>query len=290
MVGPDPVDRAARAFVHTLRDLGYIEGQNLILERRSLELSHERSGEIGAELARIGVDVIVTSGNDMARSVARAVPGLPIVMALSSGPVEAGLVASLARPGGNITGFTVNVGPEIEAKRLQMLKEVVPSASRISFLGDKNDWEEPRGKSVRAAAATLGVSLIHAEHTSIDHAGAFDLITRAQPDALFVARNGLWYANSKLLSEFSLKRRLPGMYPFRENVEAGGLMTYVADLPDLYRRAAGYVDKILKGVKPADLPVEQPTKFELVINLKTAKALGLIIPPTLLAQADELIE
>ena len=211
IVGPDPVDRAARTFVHTLRDLGYIEGQNLILERRSLELRHERSGEIGAELARIGVDVIVTSGNDMARSVARAAPRVPIMT--SARPVEAGLVASLARPGGNITGFTVNAGPEIEAKRLQMLKEVVPSASRISFLGDKNDWEEPRGKSVRAAAATLGVSLIHAEHTSTDHAGAFDLITGAKPDALFVARNGLWYANSKLLSEFSLTN-ISGHEPF----------------------------------------------------------------------------
>jgi len=290
MVGSDPIDRTVRAFVHTLRDLGYVEGYNLILERRSLELRHERSGEIGAELARLGVDVIVTSGNDMAIRVARTALGVPIVMALSSGPVEAGLVASLAQPGGNITGFTVNVSPEIEAKRLQMLKEAVPSASRIAFLGDMNDWEEPRGESVRAAAAMLGVSLIHTEATASNYAGAFDSITRVQPHAIFVARNGLWYANAKLLAEFGLKTRLPGTYPFRENVEAGGLMTYVAVLPDLYRRAAGYVDKILNGVKPGELPIEQPSKFELVINMKTANALGLSVPPSLLARADEVIE
>jgi ABC-type uncharacterized transport system substrate-binding protein len=290
MAGPDPIDRAAMAFVHTLRDLGYVEGSNLVLERRSLELRQERSGEIAAELASLAIDVIVTSHNETAREAARVAPGVSIVMALSSGPVEAGLVASLGRPGGNITGLTVNAGPEIEAKRLQMLKEAVPSASRIAFLGDRNDWEEPRGKSVRAAAATLGVSLIYIEHSSTNYADAFVSITRAQPHAFFVARNGLWYANSKLLADFGIEKRLPGMYPFRENVEAGGLMTYVADLPDLYRRAAGYVDKILKGAKAGDLPIEQPTKFELVINLKTAKVLGITVPPSLLARADELIE
>src|SRR5262245_1821725 len=215
MVGPDPINRAASVFVHTLRDLGYVEGHNLILERRSLELRHERSGEIGAELASLGVDVIVTSGNDMATRVARAAPGVPIVMALSSAPIEAGLVASLARPRGNITGLTVNVGPEIEAKRLQMLKEAVPSASRIAFLGDKNDWEEPRGKSVRAAALPLNISLVHAEHTATDYAGAFTWIARHQPHALFIARNSLWYVNSQLIADFALKHRLPGSYPFR---------------------------------------------------------------------------
>ena len=145
-------------------------------------------------------------------------------------------------------------------------------------------------KSVRAAAATLGVSLIHAETTSTNYAGEFDSITRAQPHALFVTRNGLWYANAKILAEFGLKTRLPGTFPFRENVEAGGLMTYVADLPDLYRRAAGYVDKILKGAKPGELPIEQPTKFELVINLKTAKTLGLTIPQSIVLRTDDVIE
>jgi putative ABC transport system substrate-binding protein len=290
MIGPDPSDRNARAFVHTLRDLGYFEGKNLVLERRSIELRYERSGEIAAELARLGVDVIVTSGNDMTSSVARVAPDVPIVMAVSSGPAEAGLVASLARPAVNITGSTVDVGPEIETKRLEMLKEAVPSASRIAFLGDKRDWERPQGQNVRAAALTLGITLIHVEHSPADYGDALALIIRDQPHALFVARNGLGYANSQLLADFGLQQRLPGAYAFRENVEAGGLLSYGADLSDLYRRAAGYVDKILKGAKPADLPMQQPTRFELIINLKTAKVLGLTMPPTLLARADEVIE
>ena len=168
-------------------------------------------------------------------------------------------MTSLSRPGGDITGFTVNAGPEIETKRLEMLKEAVPSASRVAFLGDKNDWEEPRGKSVRAAALTLGITLIHAEHTPTTYADAFSSIARERPDALFVARNALWYPNPQLIADFARAHRLPGTYPFRENVEAGGLMSFGADLSDLYRRAAGYVDRILKGAKPADLPVEQPT-------------------------------
>ena len=169
MAGPNPTAPAARAFVHAMRQLGYIEGQNLILERRSAEGRYDRFGEIAADLVRQGIDVIVTSGNDMARETARVAVGIPIVMGLSSGPVEAGLVASLARPGGYITGLTVNTSPDIETKRLQMLKETVPTALRIVFLGDKSDWEEPRGASVRAAALSKGITLIHAEHTGADH-------------------------------------------------------------------------------------------------------------------------
>jgi putative ABC transport system substrate-binding protein len=304
MNSPDPIDRNARAFVHELRDLGYIEGKNLILERRSLELRYERSGKIAAELVRLGVNVLVTSGNDMTSRVAGAAPSVPIVMAVSSGPVEAGLVASLGRPAGNITGSTVDVGPEIETKRLQILREALPSASRIAFLGDKNDWERPQGQNVRAAAATPGITLVHVEHSSTDYADGLALIIRNQPHALFVARNGLAYANSQLLADFGLQRRLPGTYPFRENVEAGGLLSYGADLSDLYRRAASYVDKILRGTKPADLPVQQPTKFERRVGedvaiptphrpgcaLKTAKALDITMPASLLARADEVIE
>jgi putative ABC transport system substrate-binding protein len=276
--------------VHALRQLGYIEGQNLILERRSAEGRYERFGEIAAELVRQGIDVIVTSGNDMARETARVAAGIPIVMGLSSDPVEAGLVASLARPGGYITGFTVNTGPEIETKRLEMLKEAVPKASRVAFVGDKNDWEEPRGLSVRAAALSMGITLIHAEHTGTEHAGAFALIARDKPDALYVARNGRWYPDPRLIADFALAHRLPGTYPFRENVEAGGMMSYGADLAHQYRRAADYVDRILRGAAPGDLPIQQPTKFELVINLKTARALELTIPPALLVRADQLIE
>jgi putative tryptophan/tyrosine transport system substrate-binding protein len=250
LTGPDPIHPLVRAFVHGLRDLGYVEGQNLILERRSAEGRFERFAEI----------------------------------------VEAGIVASLARPGGNITGFTVHPGPEFEAKRLQLLKEALPEATRVALLGLKSTWEGPDGKHVRAAARVLGVTLVHAEHTPTDYAEAFALMTRDRPHALFVARHAANYANRQLILDFAADHRLPGIFPWRENVEAGGLMSYGLSTPDVFRRAAGHVDKILKGAKPADLPVEQPTRFELVINLKTAKGLGMTVPPALLASADEVIE
>jgi putative ABC transport system substrate-binding protein len=272
-----------------LRALGYVEGQNLVLERRSAEGRFERFGEIVAELVSRKVDVIVTVSS-MANEVKRVTNTVPIVMATSVDPVGGGIVASLARPGGNITGLTTNPGPEFGAKQLQLLKEALPDASRVAFLGLANDWESHEGKAVRAAARTLGVTLVHAEHTPIHYADAFALITRDRPDALFVTRNSANYANRQLIADFAVERRMPGMYPYREFVAAGGLMSYGVSVPDLFRRAAGYVDKILKGAKPADLPVEQPTKFELVINLKTAKALRLTIPPALLARADEVIE
>jgi putative ABC transport system substrate-binding protein len=173
---------------------------------------------------------------------------------------------------------------------MQLLKEVVPKASRVAYLGVADDWDSDEGKAVRAAVQTMGVTLVHARHTPVHYADAFALITRERPHALFVARNPAVYANWQLIADFAISHRMPGMYPWREFVEAGGLMSYGVSSPDLFRRAAGYVDKILKGAKPADLPVEQPTKFELVINLKTAKALGLTVPPTLLTIADEVIE
>ena len=186
--------------------------------------------------------------------------------------------------------MTIDTGPEFEAKRIQLLKEVVPEASRVAYLGVADDWDSDEGKAVRAAVRTMGVTLVHARHTPVHYADAFALITRERPHALFVARNPAIYAYRQLIADFAIEHRMPGMYPWREFVEAGGLMSYGVSIPDLYRRAAGYVDKILKGAKPADLPVEQPTKFELVINLKTAKALGITIPPALLARADEVIE
>ena len=294
MAGPNPKSRMASAFVHALRDLGYVEGKNLVLKRRSAEARPERIGEIAAEFVGLKLDVIVAGGggtnNDVAQALKRVTSTVPIVMANSSDPVEAGLVASLARPGGNITGFTGNTGPEFEAKRLQLLKEAVPEATRLAYLGLKSDWEAPAGISVRAAARVLGVTLVHAEHTPTYYADAFALITRERLQALFAARNPWILASRQLIIDFAAEHRLPIMGQTRELVEAGGLMSYATSLTDLYRRAAGHVDKVLKGAKPADLPVEQPTKFELVINMRTAKALGLAIPPTLLAIADEVIE
>jgi ABC-type uncharacterized transport system substrate-binding protein len=290
MMGPDPIHPLIRAFVYALRDLGYVEGRNLVLERRSAEGRFERFGEIVAELVHGKVDVIATVGNEMAKEAKKVTTVVPIVMTTSIDPVGAGLVVSLARPGGNVTGLTNHPGPEFEAKRAEVLKEVLPAASRIAYLGTSDDWESDEGIAFRAAVQTMGVTLVYAQHTSTYYVDAFALISRDQPHALFVARNPANYANRKLIISFAVEHRIPGMYPYRELVEMGGLVSYGVNNLDQYRRAAGYVDKILKGTKPGELPVEQPTKFELVINLKTAKTLGITIPPALLARADEVIE
>jgi len=289
MAGPEPVHPLVRVFLHTLRSLGYVEGQNLVFERRSAEGKFERFTEIVAELVRLKVDVIVAPNLPAALAAKNATTTIPIVMAIAGDPVGLGLVASLARPGGNITGLTSNTGPEIEGKRLELLKDALPRISRVAYLGMKTDWGGPLGESAKAAAKALNLTLLHAQHAPNEYAGAFALIARQRPDALLVATSAPAYAHRRLIVEFAVKNRLPGMYGWREFVEAGGLMSYGASLSDLLRRAAGYVDKILKGAKPGDLPIEQPTKFELVINLKTAKALGLTIPPPVLVRADEVI-
>jgi len=290
MVGSDPINPAVRAFVQGLRAAGYVEGQNLIFMRRSAEGKSERFGSILAELVSQRADVIVTTGDVMALEAKRVAKGVPIVMASSNDPVGIGAVTSLARPGGNITGFTVAAGPETEAKRLELLKELVPKTAKVAVLQLQRDWRGPDGNAIRAAAGALRVTLMHAEQTPRHYRNAFDFITRNRPDALFVARSPTSYADRRVIVDFAVEQRLPGTYPHREFSDAGGLMSYGVNIPDLFRRAAGTVDKILKGAKPADLPVEQPTKFELVINLKTATALGLAAPPALIARADEVIE
>ncbi|MGE5850318.1 MAG: ABC transporter substrate-binding protein [Candidatus Methylomirabilota bacterium] len=289
LAGPDPAPYV-RAFVHAMRDLGYVEGQNLVLERRSAGARFERAPEIIAELVGLKVDVIVTGGNPVARAAKAVTTSAPIVMATSSDPVEAGLVASLARSGSNVTGLTLDSGPEINGKRLELLKETVPNISRVAVIGSKEDWESPKGKNTQAAARALGLTLHLAEHKANDYAPAFALVTRERADAIFASLSGPNYANRRLIIEFAGKRHLPASYAFRESVEDGGLMSYGPSVVDLFRRAATYVDKILKGAKPGDLPVEQPTKFELVINLKTAKALGLKIPQSVLIRADAVIQ
>ena len=290
MAGPEPVNPTVRAFVQGLRALGYVEGQNLILERRASEGRVERFGGIVDELVRLKADVIVTNSDAMARAAKAVTTTVPIVMATSSDPVGNGIVQSLARPGGNITGLTMVVGPEIEAKRLELLKAMLPGVSRVAYLASKEDkeWERPQGKSVRTAAQALGVTLVLAEHTLHQYTDAFARISRARVEALFVSPAA--YADRALIVNFATRARLPSTFRWREAVELGGLMSYGVNIADNLRRAADYVDKILKGAKPADLPVEQPTKFELVINGKTAKALGLTIPPSILARADQVIE
>ena len=292
MAGPEPVHYLARTFVQALRALGYVEGQNLILERRSAEGQNERLGGLVAELVRLKADVIVTGGDPLPRVAKAVTTTVPIVMTSSPDPVGDGLAQSLARPGGNITGLTNVVGAELGAKRLELLKAMLPRASRVAYLVDTgdNDWEGPRGKAVRTAAQALGVTLVRTGFTGHQYTDAFAGITRARANALFVSGTAAAYADRALIVDFATRTRLPSAFGFREAVDLGALMSYGANVADNYRRAATYVDKILKGAKPGELPIEQPTKFEFVINLKTAKALGLTIPQSILLRADEIIQ
>jgi putative tryptophan/tyrosine transport system substrate-binding protein len=290
MIGPDPVHPLVISFLAGLRALGYVQGRNLVLESRSAEGKFERFREILEELVSLKVDVLVVNGNPMTQRAKEVTRTVPIVMMFVNDPVTDGLVASLAHPGGNVTGLTNTAGPEIEGKRVELLKEALPKIRRVAFLGTKVDWEDPFGKSTQTATRALRLTLLHAEHTPDDYADAFARIVRERPDALLVPNSTSNYARRRLIVDFATKSRLPGMYPGRDFTEAGGLMSYGPNAADLYRRCATYVDKILKGAKPGDLPVEQPTKFELVINLKTAKALGLTIPPSVLGRADEVIQ
>ena len=214
---------------------------------------------------------------------------VPIVM-FSRAPVEEGLVASLARPGGNVTGMTRDTGPDMESKRLDLLRQGIPTLRRVGYLGLKAEWEAPGGRSLRSAAGASGVTLFLAERGANDYTQAFDLIVRKRAQAIIVSQTLFHTAHRRLIVDFAATHKLASVAGYREFVEAGALMSYGSDLADIYRRLAIYVDKILKGAKPADLPVEQPTKFELVVNLKTAKALGLTLPPSLLLRADQVIE
>jgi putative ABC transport system substrate-binding protein len=281
------------AFLQGLRELGYIDGKNMKFEFYSAEGKFGQIDDIASRVLETSPDAILAAGggaNEIAHAFQRLTRTVPIVMANSSDPVAQGLVASLARPGGNITGFTGNTGPEFEAKRLELLREVAHDVTRVAYLGLKADWESPAALGVRNAAERLGITLLHAEHTPSTYDDAFAFMAREQLQGLFVARNPWNFSNRRAITGFAADQRMAAVYPTREFAEVAGLISYGPSLSDLYRRAAGHVDKILKGAKPAELPVEQPTKFELVINLKTAAALGLNIPPTLLALADEAIE
>jgi putative ABC transport system substrate-binding protein len=276
-----------------LRKLGYVEGQNLVLEYRSAERKPERRPKLAAELVRLKVDVIVTPG---ARGLIRAVQGatrtIPIVIAgFRVDPVEAGFVVNLARPGGNITGLT-NLDSDLHPKRLELLKEAFPRISRVVILWTPFQ-QEHRMKAMEAAGKALGIQIQSVlTEPPYEHESAFSAISRESPDGLIVGSSGLTLRRSRRarVIEFTAKRRLPTIYHGSQFVKAGGLMSYSVDFQHLYRRAATYVDKIIKGAKPGDLPIEQPTKFELVINLKTAKKLGLTIPPQFLARADKVIK
>ncbi len=275
-----------------LRELGYVEGQNLVLEYRSAERKPERRPKLAAELVRLNVDVIVTFG---ARGLIRAAQGatrtIPIVVTgFRVDPVVTGFVVSLARPGGNITGLT-NLDSELHPKRLELLKEAFPRISRVVILWTKSQ-QEPGMKAMEAAGQALGIQIQSVVAVPpYEHESAFSAISRESPDGLIVGTSGLTLRprHRARVIEFAAKRRLPTIYHGSRFVKEGGLMSYSADLQDLFRRTAAYVDKILKGAKPGDLPIERPTKFGLVINLKTAKKLGLTLSPQFLARADKII-
>jgi putative ABC transport system substrate-binding protein len=280
------------AFRQGLRELGYVEGQNIVIEYRYAEGRDDRLADLAAELVRLKVDVIVAVSGVGTRAVQHATRTIPIVMAGASDPVGEGLVASLARPGGNTTGLSL-LSAELPGKRLEILKETVPQSARVAVL---TNLANPNHASVMhnltGAAQALGLHLHVVELRRPDELdAAFAAMTRAGADALFVQGEPVLLDGLRgRIVDLAATSRLPAMYSWRMYVDAGGLMSYGPSLSDMMRRAATYVDKILKGAKPADLPVEQPMKFELVINLKTAKALGLTIPPTLLFQADEVIQ
>jgi putative ABC transport system substrate-binding protein len=286
---PDPISARANqfeAFKEGLRGLGYVEGQNVAIEIRSAEGNRDQLARLATELVSLRLDVIITTTTPASRALKRATSTIPIVT-ISADPVGTGLVSNLARPGGNITGLSI-LGPEISGKQLELLKETVPKVKQVTFV-----WDPASAlgfKEAKIAAGNLGLNIQIAEVRNPNELeSALELAISERAGGLIVPSN-IGAAYRTQIVTFSAKNRLPAVYEERESVEAGGLMSYGPNRNDLFRRAATYVDKILKGAKPGDLPVEQPTKFEMVINLKTAKQIGLTIPPNVLARADRVIK
>jgi len=285
--GGEVADHLA-AFRQGLRELGYVEGQDVAIELRNAEGTEERYAELAAELVRLDVDVIVTGASALIRAAGQATTTIPIVFAATADPVAEGLVASLARPGGNITGLTTNFGEE-HLKRLELLKEAVPGLSRLAVL-----WNQSAVRNFRqteAAAQRWGVQVLSLELRSPDDLDAvLDVATTGRADGLMVVGGPVFGFLAPRIVEFAVRHRLPAMYSNPPYIDAGGLLIYAANIPQNYRRAATYVDKILKGAKPADLPVQQPTAYDFLINLKTAQAIGLTISQSVLQQATEIIQ
>lgn len=278
------------AFVQRLQELGWIEGRTIKIERRWTEGQRERAAEIMSEFIRLNVDVIVTAGTVSALAAKQATTTIPVVFAAAGDPIATGLVASLTRPGGNLTGLSIQA-PDLTGKRFELLREIAPGAHRLAVMANAgNPTDMMQIGEAQAAARSLGLEFIPAEIRRLEDIGpAFDAL-KGRADALYVSGDPLMVTNRIRINTLALAARLPTICNAREFIEAGGLMSYGPNFPDLYRRAGDYVHKILHGAKPDDLPVEQPTRFDLVINLTTAKALGLDVPPMLLARADEVIE
>ena len=284
-------DPYVEAFRQGLRELGYVEGRNIVIEYRFTEGKENRLAEFAADLVRLKVDLIVGGGTQAIIAVKNRTQTIPIVMGAVSDPVGTGLIASLARPGGNITGLSL-FSPELSGKRLELLKEIVPKVSRIGLLSDTGSAATvPMLKKTEEAARALGLRVQVIEvHNSNNFDSAFAAVKKERVGALNVLNSAVFNVHRRTIVEFATKNRLPAVYGNNNFSDAGGLMAYGPHIADVYRRAATYVDKILKGAKPADLPIEQPTKFELVINLKAAKQIGLTIPPNVLARADKVIK
>src|SRR5690349_3500071 len=283
---------AWRAFFGELRQLGYVEGENLIIERFSAEGHHERYGDMAREIVTRKPDVIVTGTNPVVSAFKAATSTIPVV-AFMIDPLQAKLVPSLNRPGGNLTGITLDAGIENWGKRLEILKEAIPSAATIAFLGMRDGWEGSSGQVLREISAQMGVSLaftLPQEGHPAELERIFAAMEQHRPDAVLVSGEGDLYAHRQLIAELAEKICLPMMCPYRDYVEAGALMGYAVDLAELLRRMADDVHKILKGAKPGDIPIYQPTKFQLLINMKTAKSLALTLPAAVLARADQVIE
>ena len=285
------------AFRQGLRDLGYVERRNILIEYRSADGQLERLPDLAAELVRLKVDVLVSEGTPPTLAAKQATKTIPIVFAASADAVHSGIVASVARPGGNVTGLSF-FGPELVGKQLQLLKQAVPRIARVAVLWQSGGsgalperTQKVLLKETEVAARALAVQLQPVEvRSSGDFDRAFSEMTTARVDALTVLTSYMLFVERRRLADLAAKNHLPAIYPWTDAADVGGLMAYSPNIPDLFRRAATHVDKILKGARPGDLPVEQPTKFELVINLKTAKALGLTIPQSLLLRADQVIE
>jgi putative ABC transport system substrate-binding protein len=288
---PSAISDRIAAFRQGLRELGYTEGKNIVIEYRWAEGKIERLPSLATELVRLDVDVILTAGPTSTRSAKEATGTIPIVMGFDNDPVGSGFVASLARPGGNITGLST-LAPEITGKRLELLKEIIPRLSHLAVFG--NSTEPGNAQSLtetERAAAAFGMKLQYIDVLILkDAETAFQTARKKHAGAILVLQTPVFNLGRKQIAELAVKTRLPAIYPTGEYAEDGGLMSYAPDFRDLYHRAATYVDKILKGAKPVDLPVEQPKKFELIVNLKAAKQIGLRIPPDVLARADRVIK
>ena len=289
--GPDPANPFVRAFVHGLRDLGYVQGKNLALEMRTLEGRPQRLEAFMAEFLRLGVEVVFVPTSLLASRAHKLAPNLPIVGFVSAiHLMSERLAQSAGRPGGAITGVSLDVGEELEAKRIELFLEFVPRAKRIAFIGLREEWERPYNVKMRVAAEKLGRTIIHLESGQGDFAAAFARLKAEGADAYMVERTPRAYGRREEIGRLAVASGLPGSCGQAELVEQGCLMSYSADNNELARRLSVYVAKILKGAKPGDLPIEAPTKFELVINAKTARTLGLTIPPSLRVRTDRIIE